>query len=74
MVDANKKCKKGKPGQSGRPSRNGHGKDGKSGNDKQGKLPNGRKKGMSPVPSKQNDGEGSAKPGSGGKKKAPVSY
>ena len=69
LVDANKKCKKGKPGQSGKPSRNGQGKDGKSGNDKQGKLPNGRKKGMSPVPSKQNEGEGSVKPGSAGKKK-----
>ena len=51
LVDANKKCKKGKPGQSGKPSRNGQGKDGKPGNKEKGKLPNGRKKGMSPVPS-----------------------
>ena len=69
LVDANKKCKKGKPGQSGKPSRTGQGKDGKPGNKENGKLPNGRKKGMSPVPSKQNEGEGSAKPGSAGKKK-----
>jgi hypothetical protein len=72
LVDANKKCKKGKPGRSGKPSIAGQGKEGKTGNDKLGKLPNGRQKGTTTSQVGPKEGDGAVKPGSAGKK-VPVS-
>ena len=63
LVNANKKCKKGKPGLTGKPSKAGQGKKGKPGKGQQGQLPNGRKKGKISVPGETNREEEGAKPG-----------
>ena len=66
LANANKKCKKGKPGTIGKPSKSGQGKEGKRGKGQQGQLPNGRKKGKIRTPSETKGGEQGVKPGSTG--------
>ena len=66
LANANNKCKKGKPGTVGKPSKSGQGKEGKQGNGQQGQLPNGRKKGKTRTPSENKEGEQGFKPGSTG--------
>ena len=67
LANANKRCKKGKPGTVGKPSKSGQGKEGKQGKGKQGQMPNGRKKGKTRKPSETNGIEQGFKPGSTGR-------